>query len=172
MKHVSNQGRRGNDTQLECTNCRRMLPHEAFTKNAGTKCGRNSWCRSCDNTRKRDTRLLHVERERKRTRKWYEQNRDRQLIKEKEYLARLRSEVLAAYGGKCECCGEATIEFLCIDHVNGDGKQDRKRGRVGRAMYLHLIREGFPKDRYRLLCHNCNMTRGLYGYCPHEKGTK
>jgi hypothetical protein len=22
---------------------------------------------------------------------------------------------------------------------------------------------------YRVLCHNCNLARGFYGYCPHEK---
>jgi hypothetical protein len=40
---------------------------------------------------------------------------------------------------------------------------------MGRAMYLHLIRSRFPRDKYRLLCHNCNMAFGLYGYCPHER---
>jgi hypothetical protein len=29
-----------------------------------------------------------------------------------------------------------------------------------------LARNGFP-DGYRVLCHNCNMALGQYGYCPH-----
>lgn len=39
---------------------------------------------------------------------------------------RLRAEVIAAYGGRCACCGEATPEFLSIDHVNNDGAQHRR----------------------------------------------
>jgi radical SAM protein with 4Fe4S-binding SPASM domain len=32
-----------------------------------------------------------------------------------------------------------------------------------------LKNNNYPKDLFRLLCHNCNMARGCYGYCPHEK---
>jgi hypothetical protein len=28
---------------------------------------------------------------------------------------------------------------------------------------------GYPKDRYQLLCHNCNMAKGFYGLCPHQE---
>lgn len=38
----------------------------------------------------------------------------------------------------------------------------------GHKFYVHLKKIGFPKDRYRLLCYNCNMSRGRYGYCPHQ----
>ena len=45
-----------------------------------------------------------------------------------------------AYGGyKCTCCGETEPKFLSIDHTG-----------------------------YQILCHNCNMALGSYGYCPHS----
>jgi hypothetical protein len=30
-----------------------------------------------------------------------------------------------------------------------------------------LIKNNFP-DGFQVLCHNCNMSIGLYGYCPHQ----
>ena len=39
---------------------------------------------------------------------------------------------------------------------------------AGRAMN-QACDAGFPKDKYRLLCHNCNQSMGWYGYCPHQK---
>lgn len=77
-----------------------------------------------------------------------------------------KKTVLAAYGNKCACCGEKRFEFLCIDHVYKNGNQDRKIHGKGTAFYLYLIRENFPSG-HRVLCHNCNMSLGSYGYCPH-----
>src|SRR5689334_23309544 len=37
--------------------------------------------------------------------------------------ARLRAEVIAAYGGKCACCGETEQKFLTIDHEEGTGAE-------------------------------------------------
>lgn len=82
---------------------------------------------------------------------------------------KVRAEVIAAYGGRCSCCGERREEFLAVDHIHGDGKKDRTAHGAGYSFYIYLRRNGFPKDRYRLLCHNCNMAYGLRGYCPHEQ---
>jgi hypothetical protein len=84
--------------------------------------------------------------------------------------ARIRQEVLTHYGGACRCCGEATDEFLSIDHIDGGGSQHRKRlNRYGGKMYRWLKALGYPPG-FRVLCHNCNFARGRYGYCPHERG--
>ena len=81
-------------------------------------------------------------------------------------------EVLIAYSGappSCACCGESTLQFLAIDHVNGDGGAIRRRTglNAGAAYYRFLKREGFPPGR-QVLCHNCNLAKGFYGKCPHE----
>ena len=81
----------------------------------------------------------------------------------------LRSDALAAYGGKCVCCGETTYEFLCIDHVGGGGSQHRKSIGVSN-IYPWLAKQGYPPG-FRVLCHNCNMADGFYGECPHQAGT-
>lgn len=85
------------------------------------------------------------------------------------YKARIkaRNDCLVAYGNKCFCCGEIKSEFLGIDHINGGGREHRKV--VGARIYFVVRKEGYPKDKYRLLCHNCNLSLGFYGYCPHSE---
>lgn len=85
-------------------------------------------------------------------------------------LNRIRKqEVIRTYGGKCACCGEDRWEFLTIDHVNGGGTKHRKQvGSGGGAFYKWLKANGYPQEGYRVLCMNCNMALGLYGYCPHQ----
>ena len=83
---------------------------------------------------------------------------------------RIRREIITAYGSICMCCGETTYEFLAIDHIDGNGAAERRK--YGSAIYRSLRRRGFPKEGYRLLCHNCNMSRGYYGYCPHQGGSE
>jgi hypothetical protein len=94
----------------------------------------------------------------------------------------LRKEVLEAYGGRCQCpggCPEDKPEFLGIDHIRNDGRWHRyenpysgkrKTGRYsGVALYRLLKSQNWPKDNYRLLCYNCNMSRSHFGKCPHER---
>jgi hypothetical protein len=84
----------------------------------------------------------------------------------RRHRARLKQQVVAAYGGECSCCGEGELEFLTLDHVGGRATTDTARGH---RMYLQAKREGFPAT-YRLLCWNCNCARQHNGgVCPHER---
>jgi len=82
--------------------------------------------------------------------------------------------VILAYGGKCECCGETAPEMLTIDHIDGNGSAERRSRRglnEGWNFYSYLIRNNFPKDNYRLLCHNCNRSAYVNGgVCSHQSG--
>jgi hypothetical protein len=82
---------------------------------------------------------------------------------------RIRALVLEHYGNCCACCGEDHAEFLCVDHVKGDGSQHRKimNFHSGQQIYRWLVRNDFP-DGFRLLCWNCNASLGIRGYCPHH----
>lgn len=88
-------------------------------------------------------------------------------LKNKEARWNLRKQVLLAYGAKCICCGESELKFLAIDHIHNDGAKERKTV-CSRDMLKFLIKNNYPKDRYQLLCHNCNMAKGFYGSCPHQ----
>ena len=97
---------------------------------------------------------------------------EKQRQKNKDSTRRLKIEVMTHYGRgdpKCECCGENMIEFLTIDHPNNDGGKERARlGKAGEKFYRHLKVNGYPEG-YRVLCLNCNLAIGFYGYCPHQK---
>lgn len=83
----------------------------------------------------------------------------------------LKMQVLAGYGNKCACCGIVQWEFLSVDHVRNDGAQERRQNpkRRSNSFYRMIIQENFP-PRYQILCFNCNLSKGLFEYCPHQKG--
>jgi hypothetical protein len=87
----------------------------------------------------------------------------------KENRRKLREEFFEHYGGCCQCCGESRFEFLTVEHVNGGGRQERKKMSTEHLL-RKLKREGYPQDgRYTILCFNCNQAKGAYGYCPHHQ---
>ena len=78
-----------------------------------------------------------------------------------------KMEFVLAYGGKCSCCGEKHIEFLTVEHKNGDGNEHRKNvGRFG--VYKDVKKQGYPKDKYDVLCLNCNWAQRNKMPCPHN----
>lgn len=84
----------------------------------------------------------------------------------------LKMKVIEEYGGKCKCCGEDEPKFLAIDHIYNDGKAHRlelKENNGGMALYRWLRNNGFPKEKYQLLCHNCNLAKQFWKKCPHQK---
>lgn len=78
----------------------------------------------------------------------------------------LKAAAIAAYGGKCECCGEANQDMLTIDHISGNGRQHREA--TNNHTYRWLQKHGYPKKEFRLLCFSCNWSRRMNrGLCSH-----
>jgi hypothetical protein len=68
-----------------------------------------------------------------------------------------RTSAIVKLGGKCSCCGEEDWNVLDIDHINGDGKEDR--GNLKRQkMFKSIAREG-SQGKYQLLCGNCHRKK-------------
>lgn len=89
------------------------------------------------------------------------------LEKNKIIQKKIRLEVLTHYGLKCACCGENEIQFLCIDHINNDGKEHRKTVPAG-YFYRWLKKNNYPSG-FQTLCWNCNMAKSYNnGICPHK----
>lgn len=105
---------------------------------------------------------------RKRVKEYYRKNRIAVLAKKREQDRKSKQAIIDAFGGKCVCCGEDQFEFLTVDHIKGDGHAHRKRIGRGRRLYNDILKTGCCKNSYRLLCFNCNISRGFYGYCPHH----
>ena len=156
-----------------CNNCHIDKDVTEFPKRSDTKKGVRGSCNSCTNARMRKWWKDNKKERLKYAHKWYANNREK-VIKQKissnlkmRRLARL--DCINHYSnGKncCECCGEAHLEFLCIDHIDGGGGKHRKA--LKEYLPLVLKRKKYPKG-YRILCHNCNMSLGFYGYCPHQE---
>lgn len=88
----------------------------------------------------------------------------------KSSATKMKADVMAHYGGACACCGTDDLWVLSIDHINGDGAAHRRelKARGETFGYHWLKKNGFP-DGFQVLCLNCNLARGFYGYCPHER---
>jgi len=92
---------------------------------------------------------------------------------------KLKEEVFSHYGGKCACCGESVLVFLCIDHIDGKGAEHRRsiypqrpwggrsNGASGVKMYGWLKAHGYPEG-FQILCFNCNSAKHILGVCPHQ----
>lgn len=148
----------GDENGKPCPQCKRLLPREAFyvRRDDGSL---HSRCKSCASARGKEAK-------RKR-------RAEGRIPYETASHRRMRLALLAHYSGgvpTCACCGETRIEFLSLDHVNGGGARHRAglRGNASRSIYRDLTMRGYPPG-FRVLCHNCNLAIGLYGYCPHAE---
>lgn len=154
-----------------CSRCKAEKPTSDFHwHKTGKMAGKPiSGCKDCMRVAIRDSRRKHAENHRAVNKAYREKHRDkfREIIRKNSLVHRIkrRRMVLDAYGGRCACCGEATPEFLSIDHINGGGSKHKRE--VKNHVYSWLVKHNFPKG-FRLLCHNCNQSRGAYGLCPHE----
>jgi len=101
---------------------------------------------------------------------WQQNNKDRHNQLANESNHRLINEVIDAYGGKCACCGETRKEYLSIDHIDGNGNKHRRKIGVKDSMGLYrwLRRNNYPEG-FQVLCFNCNMGKGNFSVCPHNR---
>ena len=106
--------------------------------------------------------------------------------RQKTRIYKIRLKVLQYYSKRlsksnipcCRCCGENShIDFLAIDHIAGRKEMDSEpellklgysSSKKVEALGYWIIENNFPKG-FQILCHNCNVAKGLYGECPHEK---
>ena len=109
---------------------------------------------------------------------YYHKNKARLREKRNEDLKKksrkYRQEFLDAYGRVCTCCGETNEEFLTAEHLpNRWGRELKAMHEKGKAtgtyVYRLLKKLNWPKRGITVLCINCNYSRGMYGYCPHNK---
>jgi len=116
---------------------------------------------------KRRWTLKTLEKSLERIKSYKSQNSEKLRNYERGERARTKRDFIRAYGGSCQCCGEDRHEFLTLDHVNG--REQHEKGITGFKMYRMARAEGYPKDKYSLLCMNCNFAKGKFGGCPHQR---
>ncbi len=94
-------------------------------------------------------------------------------IDARKYNSKLRLEVFRHYcGGEphCQCpgCDTTYIEFLQLDHVNGDGAAHRKENHLGTGgprLWRWVRANGYPEG-FQVLCRNCNGAKFTRPACP------
>ena len=94
---------------------------------------------------------------------------DSKAAYQQRYRFKLKNKIFTNYGCKCTCCGEANSVFLTIDHRNNNGSEHRKQinQTSTTTTYRWIIKNNYPKE-FQVLCWNCNITKHIYGKCPHQ----
>lgn len=137
-----------------CTKCKLELPLNMFTRHLRSNDKLYPSCKKCVAAWNRS---------------WYQRNKESQCRYRKKQRFQYRQRVLDAYGGKCVCCSESEPSMLAIDHIHGGGNKERKNlYQCTHTLFKILKDQGWPKDRYQLLCHNCNYSKHYYGQCAHK----
>jgi hypothetical protein len=80
----------------------------------------------------------------------------------------------------CNCCGENShVDFLAIDHIAGKNQINSEHELIklgyssklkGKGLINWIIENTYPEG-FQILCHNCNVAKGLIGnnnICTHE----
>jgi len=107
---------------------------------------------------------------------WRKNNKERFHATQKRNYQKMRLECLTHYSNppKCACCGEDNIVFLSIDHVNGDGADQRRKLKKelgyfpgGNNLPYWLKKNNYPEG-YQVLCYNCNFAKRQNKECPHK----
>lgn len=155
-----------------CNHCKNILDFSSFGNNRTSPDGKASRCLSCSRNVHKKSYYKDVDSKRQknniRAKNLYQKDPKASARKARERRKDVRIRVLDAYGGKCTCCGETIESFLTIDHINGGGNKHRKSvGNSSTSVYYNIIKEGFPKDKYQILCFNCNRSKFVLGKCEH-----
>lgn len=149
-----------------CKGCGKNQPVSMFYRHSETRDRLQIKCKECFAQWQRENRI----RVNLKNRRWQKNNRRQVGAYRKTFAARIREEFLAAYGGRCTCCGEWRKPFLTLEHIFHDGAEHLKRLRTKApvSMLIDLKRQGWPKDRYTILCWNCNCATRYGAVCPHK----
>jgi hypothetical protein len=175
----------------KCSVCNLEKPIEDFPKRGKGILDRRKMCNDCYKEKRRESWRKHdLIRNSRRREQWknnpeyrernkhavarYRKRNHEILIEKSRYNWNvIRTTVIMRYGGKCTCCGEVSIEFLALDHINGGGNKLRKeKGHMPSKLYRVLYKQTELDPSFRILCHNCNTSYGHYGYCPHQSRSK
>lgn len=71
------------------------------------------------------------------------------------YRQATRERLFEMYGRTCAVCGFSDVRALTLDHIHGDGNEERRQ--VGEKGVYRLALQDYAPDRYRILCMNCQF---------------
>ena len=95
---------------------------------------------------------------------WIKNNRERYNALKYKYRDKLKQEIIEYYSKGTNCCND--LRALCLDHVNDDGAEWRKKYKVsgrsssGSNTYQAIKKLGNPEG-LQVLCANCNLIKEI-----------
>ena len=109
---------------------------------------------------------------------YHEWNKNWIRVSQKLYRDKIINDVIDKLGDTCTSCNQTEREFLSIDHIKNDGKNDRNN-----KYHLQWKREimdgGTFNNKLQILCHNCNAEKEILNNksvfekeCGNECGNK
>lgn len=106
------------------------------------------------------------EEQRRKMREYFQNNKDKFAHYAAKQRDKLKLEMIVAYGGSCQICNEDDPIVLVLDHIDDDAHVEKElygdNARGGHKHYGRLKAEGWPKERFQLLCHNCNYKKEFH----------
>ncbi len=167
VEEFSTYGKGGRYRQSQCKQCLRQKDRNRYTRRAtenlksfGTICTPEQLAR--ERERYRVDKIRNVER-------YGTACTPTELRRRGELLAtrkdRRRTQALSLLGNKCVCCGESRHGYLTFDHIDGGGTRS---GVTSAGIVNEILAMAYPYAKYRILCWNCNLSIGFFGYCPHS----
>ncbi len=159
-------------TEKRCPRCTSTLPASAFRAIKSRPDGLSAYCRPCLSAIQQAHHAKNPSTRREYARRYYAADPERGRALAAKNRQELRLAALRHYGGTppcCACCGERHVEFLAIDHLANNGGAHRKELGGGSIQVLRWLRDNGYPDGFQVLCHNCNIAKSCYGYCPHQR---
>lgn len=153
-----------------CSKCNDIKPCTAFHRDNSKNCGHTTICKACVSSRQREARIADPDAYEVRLAdmKTYAKRPD-VVAKRIEKGRADKRRAVELYGNRCACCGITGLEFLTFDHIGGWGAEHRSADSTAGQIVNWIRRRGWIIDpRLRLLCWNCNCSRGIFGFCPHN----
>ena len=84
------------------------------------------------------------------------------------YRQATRERLLQMYGRVCAICGFSDVRALTLDHIHGDGNEERRQ--VGEKGVYRLALQEHAPSRYRILCMNCQFIEHKERSKPQQHG--
>ena len=106
--------------------------------------------------------LMHKEEASKKYKEYRLKNLDEVRKRDRERMRLLRRKAFEMLGGKCVYCGCNIPDALEINHINGNWRQERKRGWRKTVQYIEReILKGTYPEPVELTCRVCNAAHYL-----------
>ena len=139
-----------------CLSCKQVLSITSFHKDPTRKDGFCIYCKDCKNNRFKKYRKENPEK--------MKENDKYDRIRTRRYMEKLRLCVLTKLFDppKCDVCNISDIRILDIDHIDGGGTKERKQlSSAGVWRKIIKMDQYEAKQKYRILCKNCNWIAHL-----------